>query len=135
TGWNDWNATTMMLPYMEQGQIYNAINFANSGDAADPGYRPNTTAFRIKINTLLCPSDPDRLTNVYGHSNYYGNSGNTPESIFDNNKHGASNGLFASVNNVRPVGFRDITDGLSQTAAFSERVKGLGSSITGYEPV
>src|SRR6185437_11375888 len=48
TGWNDWNATTMMLAYMEQGQLYNAINFANSGDAADPGYQPNTTAFRAK---------------------------------------------------------------------------------------
>src|SRR4051794_27977274 len=98
TGWNDWNSTTMLLPYMEQGALYNTINFANVGDAADPGYRPNTTAFRTKINGLLCPSDPDRLTNVFGHSNYYGNCGNTPEGIFDNKRHSASNGLFASVN-------------------------------------
>ena len=94
------------------------------------GSRSNTTAFRAKINVLLCPSDLDRLTNVFGHSNYYGNSGNAPEGIFDNHRHGACNGLFASVNhedgtpNVKPVSFRDITDGLSQTAAFSERVKG-----------
>ena len=50
-------------------------------------------------------------------------------------------GLFASVKhedgtpNVKPVGFRDIIDGLSQTAAYSERVKGLSSSFTGYDPV
>jgi prepilin-type N-terminal cleavage/methylation domain-containing protein/prepilin-type processing-associated H-X9-DG protein len=141
TGWNDWNATTMLLPYLEQGPLYNAINFARSGDAADPGYKPNTTAFRASIKSLLCPSDPDRLTNVFGHSNYYGNSGNAPEGIFDNHNHGACNGLFASVNhengspNVPPVKFRDIIDGLSQTAAFSERVKGLNSGFTGFDPV
>jgi len=141
TGWNDWNAMTMLLPYMEQGTLYNTINFANVGDAADPVYKPNTTAFRTKINGLLCPSDPDRLTNVFGHSNYYGNSGNTPESIFDNKSHGASNGLFASVNhengkpNANAVSFRDITDGLSQTAAFSERVKGINSGFNGFDAV
>jgi len=141
TGWNDWNATTMLLPYLEQTQLYNTINFANSGDAADPGFRPNTTAFRAKMNVLLCPSDPDRLTNVFGHSNYYGNSGNAPEGIFDNKRHGASNGLFASVkhedgsSNVPPTGFRDIIDGLSQTAAFSERVKGQQSGFNGYDAV
>jgi prepilin-type N-terminal cleavage/methylation domain-containing protein/prepilin-type processing-associated H-X9-DG protein len=139
TGWNDWNATTMMLAYMEQGPLYNSINFANTGDAADPGFQPNTTSFRAKINLLLCPSDPDRLSNVFGHSNYYGNSGNAPEGIFDNHNHKASNGLFASVNhengtpNVKPVAFRDILDGLSQTAAYSERVKGLSSGFTGFD--
>ena len=88
----------MLLPYLEQAPLYNAINFANSGDSADPGDRPNTTAQRASIRSLLCPSDPDRLTNVYGHSNYYANAGNAPEGIFDNHLHGACNGLFASVN-------------------------------------
>ena len=36
--------------------------------------------------------------------------------------------------NVKPVSFRDILDGLSQTAAFSERVKGLNTSFTGFDP-
>jgi len=141
TGWNDWNATTMLLPYMEQVQLYNAINFANTGCSACPGVSYNSTYNRAKITVLLCPSDPDRLTNVYGHSNYYANSGNTPEGIFDNHQHGASNGLFASVKhengtpNVQPISFRDITDGLSQTAAYSERVKGLSSTFTGFDPV
>jgi prepilin-type N-terminal cleavage/methylation domain-containing protein/prepilin-type processing-associated H-X9-DG protein len=139
TGWNDWNSTTMLLAYMEQAPLYNSINFANTGCSACPGVAYNNTANRTKINVLLCPSDPDRLTNVYGHSNYYGNAGNAPEGIFDNKRHGACNGLFASVNhedgtpNVKPVSFRDITDGLSQTAAYSERVKGLSSSFTGYD--
>ncbi len=36
-------------------------------------------------------------------------------------------GLFQYVSAQKVVEFRDITDGLSQTAAFSERVKGIGT--------
>ncbi len=141
TGWNDWNAMTMLLPYTEQGQAFNAINFANTGCAACPGVAYNNTAMILKFNMLLCPSDaPSRLTNPYGHSNYYGNAGNSPEGIFDNHRHSACTGLFASVNhedgspNVPPVPFADITDGLSNTAAYSEKVTGIGSGFTGFDP-
>ena len=130
TGWNDWNSQTMMLPYMEQGILYNSINFSkiqncSACPAIGSEYNGNATAMLAKINVLLCPSDQDRLTNVYGHINYVGNAGNAPEGIFDNARHSACNGLFASVNhedgtpNVKPVDFKDITDGLSNTAAFS----------------
>src|SRR5689334_9546825 len=112
TGWNDWSCLVMLLPYMEQTPLFNTINFANTGDAADPGDVLNNTAMLAKINVLLCPSDMDRLTNQYGHHNYCGNSGSAPESIFDNNLHGACNGCFSSTNNCRVVDFRDITDGL-----------------------
>src|SRR5277367_889567 len=27
-GWNDWSADVMLLPYIEQGNLFNAINFA-----------------------------------------------------------------------------------------------------------
>jgi len=133
TGWEDFGPQVMLLPFMEQGSLYNAINFANTGSAAAPGYAPNTTIQNAKLNILNCPSDTDRLTNSYGHHNYAGNSGNSPEAMWDNNKTGAFNGLFASVNNCRPVGFRDITDGLSNTCAFSEKVKGQQSGFNGYD--
>ena len=131
TGWNDWSCTVMLLPYMEQTQLYNTINFANTGDAADPNTstNPNQTAFRAKINVLICPSDIDRLTNGLGHHNYAGNAGNSPEAFFDNNGHKANTGLFFSVNNCLPVGFRDILDGTSNTAAYSEKVKGIGDQV------
>src|SRR6185437_10825049 len=116
TGWNDWSCLVMLMPYIEQGTLFNTINFANTGSAAAPGYLPNNTAFLAKINVLLCPSDPDRLTNQYGHQNYCGNAGSAPEAFFDNNLHGAANGLFFSTNNnLFPVGFRDISDGLGGT--------------------
>ena len=141
TGWEDWNSQTMLLPYLEQGTVFNSINFANTGCSACPGVAYNNTVNLIKFNALLCPSDPDRLSNPYGHINYPGNSGNAPEGIFDNHRHNAPNGLFASVNhedgspNVKPVTFADITDGLSNTAAYSEKVKGIGTGYTGYDPM
>jgi len=129
TGWNDFSCLVMLMPYMEQGNLYNTINFANTGDAADPGDPLNSTAMLMKVPNLLCPSDIDRLTNSYGHQNYCGNAGAAPEAFFDNNGHGACNGCFFSVNNCKVVTFAAITDGLSNTALFSEKVKGIGDQV------
>jgi prepilin-type processing-associated H-X9-DG protein len=143
-GWNDWSCIVMLMPYMEQGNIFNTINFANTGDAADPGQPMNQTSFRAKINVLLCPSDVDRISNQFGHQNYCGNAGSAPEAFFDNNLHGACNGCFTSVISGNGVAnpqcgkgfdFRDITDGLSNTAAFSEKVKGQGDQVDPPDPL
>ena len=137
TGWNDWNALIMLCPYVEQTQIYNATNFNSvAGSGASPGYAPNFTIMGININVFQCPSNTDRLTGtetlngvtlIYGHQNYCGNAGNAPESFYDNNGHGAANGIMFGVKAGKPVGIRDVTDGTSNTAAWSEKVKGIGS--------
>jgi prepilin-type N-terminal cleavage/methylation domain-containing protein/prepilin-type processing-associated H-X9-DG protein len=136
TGWNDWNALAMLLPYVEQAPLYNAINFANTGNSANPGYAPNFTTMGVTTNVYQCPSDTDRLTGTetlngvtltYGHQNYSGNAGNAPEAFYDNNRHGANNGVMFGVNAGKPVGIRDVLDGTSNTAAWSEKVKGIGS--------
>jgi prepilin-type N-terminal cleavage/methylation domain-containing protein/prepilin-type processing-associated H-X9-DG protein len=140
-GWNDFSCIVMLMPYMEQGNLYNTINFSNTGDAADPGDALNNTAMIAKINVLICPSDRDRLTNQFGHQNYCGNAGSAPEAFFDNNMHQACNGCFASVQtgngvaNCRVVDFRDIMDGLSNTAGFSEKVMGIGQGNTSNDPL
>jgi prepilin-type N-terminal cleavage/methylation domain-containing protein/prepilin-type processing-associated H-X9-DG protein len=149
-GWNDWNSQVMLLPYIEQSPVYNAINFAQipnppgSGCSACPGIYYNNTVDLVKFNVLLCPSDIDRLTNPYGHINYAGNCGNAPEGIWDNYMHNSCNGLFASVEhggpnwglpNVKPTTFADVTDGLSNTAAYSERVKGLSTGYNAFDPM
>ena len=82
TGWNDWSCLVMLLPYMEQGNLYNTINFSNTGDAADPGDALNNTAIGAKLNVLICPSDIDRITNAYGHQNYCGNAGSCAGGVF-----------------------------------------------------
>jgi prepilin-type N-terminal cleavage/methylation domain-containing protein/prepilin-type processing-associated H-X9-DG protein len=135
--WNDWGAIPLLLPNLEQVQLYNSINFANTGTAINTGNNgttalpfvnngtgfQNTTVFLTKVNNLLCPSDPDRLTSILGHNNYGGNAGSTPDSLHSKS---SLDGLFLYMNSAPCVAFRDITDGLSNTAAFSERVKGIG---------
>jgi prepilin-type N-terminal cleavage/methylation domain-containing protein/prepilin-type processing-associated H-X9-DG protein len=55
-GWTDWSAQAMMLPYMEQTPIYNAINFAFCGGYSYGGYC-NITANNKLIASFMCPSD------------------------------------------------------------------------------
>jgi prepilin-type N-terminal cleavage/methylation domain-containing protein/prepilin-type processing-associated H-X9-DG protein len=124
-GWNDWNAFVMMLPMLEQSALYNATNFSVAS-ACSPGNKWNITVQRSHLNVLLCPSDMDRLTTLDGHINYTANSGATQQFFY----RGMPDGLFGHIPEERVVGFEGITDGLSNTAAFSERVKGIGNSNT-----
>jgi prepilin-type N-terminal cleavage/methylation domain-containing protein len=140
-GWNDWGAITLILPWLEQGALYNALNFSCVLFPARPDCAANSTVHHCTLSLLICPSDLDRLTNPAGHSNYAGNAGSSP--LFfgraTNSKafpaapvHPTPDGLFAFVSAPPDppfgtvVSFQGISDGLSQTAAFSERVKGIG---------
>lgn len=136
--WNQWSAAALMLPYLEQSAIHNAINF---GYGLQDWNKPfNTTTHRTQINVLQCPSDVDRMTNADAHSNYSGNAGTAPAAFYDWDNTGAYDGLFnwsgnppkgGAYKKARTVSnFRDITDGLSNTAAFSEKVKGIGTFTT-----
>ncbi len=134
--WLDYSAHLPLLMYLEQTALYNSFNVADtfpSGGTdcgAEPGYVANTTATYTKVNVFLCPSDPDRLTAPTGHVNYADNGGSSPTALYNNTSFaGPFMGADGSnLLNTRVYGFRDITDGLSNTAAFSEKVKGLGQS-------
>ena len=62
---------TFILPFMEQGTIYNAINFSFPADSSnnvayfgvDPG-AVQMTAFTAKINSYICPDDQPRQPGV-----------------------------------------------------------------------
>ena len=147
-GWNDWSTHVLMLPYMEQTNLYNALNFRNGCADGNCG-GINTTVVYRQVGGFLCPSDPDQLTSPQGHNNYMGNAGSAPNAFYGwNSLSKGSNGAFAGIfcfigvacdslpappcgaaNGQNPfsIGFRDITDGLSNTVAFSERIKGFGS--------
>ena len=142
--WNDWSAHVMILPWLDQKVLYNSINFSAPPPPAEPtffppegpampGYPPNLTAQGTQLAIFLCPSDGDRLTTRCGHVNYAANAGSTP--MFFNPTR--QDGLFVWAGNPDdkvntkefgpgngPTRFSEITDGLSQTAAFSEKVKG-----------
>jgi prepilin-type N-terminal cleavage/methylation domain-containing protein/prepilin-type processing-associated H-X9-DG protein len=160
-GWNDWSTHVMLLPYIEQASMFNALNFVNGcADATSNcpgGTNMNTTVVYRQLATILCPSDSDRLTTAQGHVNYVGNAGSAPNSFYGWNavspgSTGPWAGVFCFVGvdcSVKPappcgaangqtpwsIGFTAITDGLTNTAAFSERIKGKGSNnrSAGYD--
>jgi prepilin-type N-terminal cleavage/methylation domain-containing protein len=74
---NGWSSLAMMLPQLEQGAVFNSINF-QIPDGSVPGSFQNQTSEAVRIATFLCPSDPDRLTANAGHNNYFGNTGSDP---------------------------------------------------------
>jgi prepilin-type processing-associated H-X9-DG protein len=132
---------------MEQQPLFNALNFSLTGKQgaggngfACNGNPANTTVTYATLSFLLCPSDMDRLTNREGHINYCFNWGSKPYRYSMN-----PSGPFVVESNAgigQPYGaygakvtrLQSITDGLSQTAAMSERVKGIGNGTTLQAP-
>ncbi|GAC1473471.1 MAG: DUF1559 domain-containing protein [Isosphaeraceae bacterium] len=119
--WNSFSAQALMLPYMEQSPLYNAINF--SWAVADS---LNNTVWVTKVNSYLCPSDGNA-----GNKNinsYAASYGTTTSGMFawDNNalnyqKPSGSSGMFTF---GIAYGVRDATDGTSNTVAYSEILVG-----------
>jgi prepilin-type processing-associated H-X9-DG protein len=70
-----WGATSRIAPFVEQGALYNAINYTLKTSAAD-----NATVVAATVKTLICPSEvnPQPYTSTsssgvastYGVSNY-----------------------------------------------------------------
>jgi prepilin-type N-terminal cleavage/methylation domain-containing protein/prepilin-type processing-associated H-X9-DG protein len=117
----------MLLPYIEQGTLYQAINFSLSFNHAS-----QTTALRALTASFVCPSDPNMDTLDTGgfpsyKANYMVNWGNTH---FDQT---ASNNPFNGPMPVGPVtfagapfsldkayGIQSITDGTSNSLLIGE---------------
>ena len=57
--WNSWSAHGLMLGYMEQTPLYNAINFGFGPYTVVKYSNINSTAANTVINSFLCPSDPN----------------------------------------------------------------------------
>jgi hypothetical protein len=110
---------------MEQANVYNLVNFNKKWNDAT-----NAAAAAMRVPTFQCPSDSAlRVSPNYGPNNYYGNQGaqilygGVPPTDPGNPNYGMppADGLFFT-NSFLP--FADILDGLSATAAFSEKVTG-----------
>ncbi len=123
-GWGAWSAQSLMLPYLEQGPLYNAINFSVVNQGGDGmGQNFNTTAIRTQIASLVCPSSPLPGNNDFWGvrapgNNYFASVG--PSLCFwgDKGNSWRPTGLFAL--NGPALGNRDVTDGTSNTIMFGE---------------
>jgi prepilin-type N-terminal cleavage/methylation domain-containing protein/prepilin-type processing-associated H-X9-DG protein len=78
----EWGALALMLPFLEQGNIYNSLNFqfrANSKFVKSSGYdaaATNSTGNLAKVSSYICPSDlPFTFTyaggNAYSQTSYF----------------------------------------------------------------
>ena len=144
--WGNWSALSMMLPYLEQGSIFNACNFSvtNQGQGSGIDGMMNSTATRNTVNAFLCPSS-SRLTggsyqsyygSPYPNTNYFASVGSSlcqyggnPAGVafMDNNGNsGAPNGVFQVFGPA--IGIADIRDGTSNTIAMGEWRTGDGQS-------
>jgi prepilin-type N-terminal cleavage/methylation domain-containing protein/prepilin-type processing-associated H-X9-DG protein len=110
--WNNWSAHALLLAYLEQKAMYDAINFswAPLYDPECPDSNSNTTSYNSRVATFLCPSDG--LAGTFRINSYHGSIGNTTYPGTD------SSGVFATF--LTAYGLRSVTDGTSNTVAFSE---------------
>jgi prepilin-type N-terminal cleavage/methylation domain-containing protein/prepilin-type processing-associated H-X9-DG protein len=134
-----WSALAQILPVLEGNPAYNAINF-DLGSLPSPA-RPwdygNATVVRTVIATYLCPTDPqqERMHPDFGPNNYVANAGTGLQnggSFRPEDGTQPIDGVFFDRSGVR---FAEIRDGLSNTAAFSETIKGSGVDSLGPAPM
>lgn len=129
-----WGHLSRILPYVEGSTIHSLIDFTRI-----PNDSLNERGVKSKIPFFICPTDPeDRVNGTYcadtggqldwGRSSYRGNGGNMPgvtATAVQNDPPPIeeNNGIYVTNFLVKAS---HITDGLSNTAMYSEKVRGDG---------
>ena len=126
--WDSWSAHALMLNFLEQTALYNAVNFslAPAWTNQPVGYFTNLTVYNTKINSFLCPSDGNAGKNNI--NSYFASVGTTTYNCC-NSAAINSTGVFGY---LRGSSIAEITDGTSNTIAFSEGL--VGNLIPGALP-
>ena len=101
---NHFSATSKLLPFIEQQNVFMMIDFKKSIDD-----KANAAMRKVRIKTLLSPSDPIESVNEWGATNYLFN-----DKVFSLN----------SKSRI-PASF---PDGTSNTIAIGETLKGDGKT-------
>jgi len=121
-----------LLPHLDQAPLFDAVNFQTGTWPLDTFMVPitdrelqinsaNSTVYLTAIGAFLCPSDGGPFQDT--GNNYRGNTGVGPFSSPWAESPDSGNGLFPEHG---PITIPQVTDGLSHTVAFSERVRGSG---------
>ncbi|WP_315852344.1 DUF1559 domain-containing protein [Paludisphaera rhizosphaerae] len=120
-----------LLPFMEQTPAYNAINFNFAAYINNDGSDINLTAASVAISTFLCPSDMAvGNAGAYGAGSNYANNCGLNRFLNGWECDGPAWFLGVDANLKRVVTLASVTDGTSNTAIFSEVLKGSGRSIS-----
>jgi prepilin-type processing-associated H-X9-DG protein len=140
-----------LLAFLEQTAAYNAYNFSVGDVAAGtPGLsQKNFTVMGTRVDTYLCPSDPNPgntgpLGSAFPASSFNVQATNYPENLGmePNYTGGRLNGpcWFLGGNGIvdpnvgNRVTLAGVTDGTSNTVIFSEWVKGTGTASPNGRP-
>jgi prepilin-type N-terminal cleavage/methylation domain-containing protein/prepilin-type processing-associated H-X9-DG protein len=140
--WDCWSGHALMLGQLEQTALYNAANFwlGNNGGNSY-GYYANSTVTSTRISVFLCPSDPN------AGSLYVLRTADNRNDCLDLSYVASAGTTTNSPNNTVPTlpwatqgstglfwwytayGIQNVTDGTSNTIAFSEAlVSNFGGS-------
>jgi len=128
--WSSWTGHALMLNNLEQAPLYNAANFSLS-PLFEIGGAVNLTVYNTRVAAFLCPSDGNAgkeatcsYTASVGTSTFFV----APTEIgLPNN---ATSGMFGYLVNYSVA---DVTDGTSNTVAYSERLVG-DPNVSGPRP-
>ena len=130
----------MMLRQLEQTAMYNAINFSLGNNAANSyGFYANSTVTGQRVAVFLCPSDPnagtpDVLRAADGRDGHarpqLRRLGGDDDPLAE--QHGPSTNAWATQGSTglfwwyKSYGIQSVTDGTSNTVAFSEALVSNG---------
>jgi len=119
------SALARMLPFAEQENLQRLVDFTVPVSHAN-----NQAASQTPVQLFLCPSDGQRGRvpgSAHAGTNYVVSTGS---GTVDAGLIESGDGVFTQ----SPLGFRDVLDGLSNTAAISETILGHGAASTGTTP-
>jgi len=145
-----------ILPYMEQQTVYNTINFSLDPEwGFDADWEPaNYTAKATRIASFLCPSDMRKgnrnnrdarkgdgtldgsvssvtnyMNNIGGNRMYNGGVPDGPAYFCGSTPNNSIGGASNEAATRTTITLASIIDGTSNTALFSEYIKGDGSAV------
>jgi prepilin-type N-terminal cleavage/methylation domain-containing protein/prepilin-type processing-associated H-X9-DG protein len=120
------SALTRILADLDQQPLFSSINFEvenyPSNEMAGFPYAQNLTASETSLAVYLCPSDGIGGPTAHG-CNYRGNYGVGPHVSNNAVSFDSGNGFYTFPGVLGPYSF---SDGLSNTVAYSERLRGTG---------
>jgi prepilin-type N-terminal cleavage/methylation domain-containing protein len=143
-GYARWSAHSQLLPFMEQNNLYDSIDFrlppATPGMGGVINFMPqysnpgliNEVPCRMRVPGFMCPSDGTAPIGDWpGANNYAGNQGgwlcdrgDLPPPVGSIAPNEIQTGVLYFLSRVS---FADVLDGSSNTMMFSEHLRGNGS--------
>jgi len=124
-----WSGLAQLLPYLENGAAYSALDLSVPLYGANFKVRPeNVEAVKFVVVEFLCPADINRpVSTEFGPTNYAMNAGSGAGGGTPRN----TDGVFYMNSQVAPA---KITDGMSKTALASESRLGQPQDGSFHDP-